>query len=498
MRNWLDNLIAFVSPAWGYRRAAWRNALGVRTYDGADTGRLNAGWHAVSGTAEQADQGARDRVRVRARDLERNSDVLEAIIRAFERNVVGTGFRLQARPRRADGTVDQELAQRIELLWDAWQKPFNCDISSQQSFGELCRMAVRRMLVDGGMLFVKNYVGGPQMLPFQLQAREVDDLDATLGNRTANGNLLVGGVELNAYNRPVAYHLRTTSADGYWTGASERIEAQRIVFLWDKRRPSQVREMSRLAPTITRVRDITSYLEAVGVKERVAACLAVAITQQSPAGTVGRGLSTVTQSVDTDSGFYGDTITPGMIYRLAPGEDVRTITPPGSGSGAREFVALQQRLAGGGQGISYETASRDMSEVNYSSARQGRLEDQAEYDVMAQFLIDHLLDEVYREFVISAVLAGKLDAPGFWDNKPQYMDHQFMAPGMAWIDPLKEVKADAEAVRSNQDTLANLCARRGQDWREILEQRGRERALEEALGIVPRTSVSVNPPADGG
>jgi capsid protein len=63
---------------------------------------------------------------------------------------------------------------------------------------------------------------------------------------------------------------------------------------------------------------------------------------------------------------------------------------------------------------------------------------------------------------------------------------------MTWIDPLKEVKADQEAAMANLDTLANLCARRGLDWREVMEQRGREAALAKELEINATSQVTVS------
>ena len=42
-------------------------------------------------------------------------------------------------------------------------------------------------------------------------------------------------------------------------------------------------------------------------------------------------------------------------------------------------IKLLQRLTGAGQGISYEATSRDMSQTNYSSARQGLIEDSMTY-----------------------------------------------------------------------------------------------------------------------
>jgi capsid protein len=59
---------------------------------------------AVNGTAEQVDQPQRDIIRARARDLERNSDIAEAIIGPMERNIVGTGIRVQAKVMKKNGS----------------------------------------------------------------------------------------------------------------------------------------------------------------------------------------------------------------------------------------------------------------------------------------------------------------------------------------------------------------------------------------------------------
>ena len=477
--NWLDRAIGFINPAWGYRRIAWRQAM--RNYDAGSTDRLNAGWTAVNASAEQTDSPQRDIIRARARDLERNSDIAEGIIGPLERNVVGKGITVQAKVKKADGTEDDDLNTQIERLWKRWCKPWNCDVTGLQSFAEMQRMAVRRLEVDGGIIFVKTYTkGGP--VPFALQAREVDELDTSLNHMPglSSKNRVWCGIEMDKYNRPVAYWLKKYTPDGFWTGKSERIEAKRIIFLWQKHRPSQIREMSPLARTVPRVRDVNEFVEAVSVKERILACLAVFITKQVPGG-VGRGVARGT--TDTKSGYSQQTMSPGMIKELQPGETVTAVTPSGQATSAKDFISTQQRLAGSGQGLSYEAVSRDMSQVNYSSARQGLLEDQRTYGIWQQFLIDHFCEEVYTEFVISAVLAGQLNIPDFWQNKDRYLEHEWIPPGWSWIDPLKEVTANTKALQTGQDTLARLCAERGEDWREVLKQRAKEMALAKELEL---------------
>lgn len=484
--NIIDKTISFISPSWGYKRIAWRSAL-RGFYDAGSSDRLNSGWNAVNATAEQVDKTQRDNIRARARDLERNSDIAESIIGPMERNVIGTGIRVQAKATKRDKTEDDELNDQIEDLWKEWCRARNCDITGQQSFYEIQKMAIRRIIVDGGIIFIKVYnSSGP--VPFSLQAKEVDELDTSINTISGtNKNRVVGGIEFDEYNKPIAYHFKNYTVDRYYTGKSDRVEAQRVIYLWDKKRPSQIREVSPLARTLPRIRDINEFMEAVSVKERILACLSVFI-KKNPSGNIGRGSA----QVDSKSGYPVRTISPGMIQELQPGEDVQTVIPSGQSSNAREFVSTEQRLAGSGQGLSYEAVSRDMSQVNYSSARQGLLEDQRTYLMWQQFLIEHFCYEVYTEFVISAVLAGKLDLKDFWQNKSRYLKHEWIAPGWSWIDPIKEVKANQTAIDTGQDTLARICAERGLDWREVLKQRAREIQYYKELGIEITGGVSSN------
>ncbi len=479
--NWLDRAIAFISPSWGYSRSAWREAL-RSFYDAGSADRLNSGWAPVNATAEQIDRTSRDVIRARARDLERNSDIAEGVIGPYERNVVGTGINLQAKIKRLDDSEDEDLNRQIEELWNEWCWPQNCDITGQQSFHEMQAMAIRRILVDGGIFFVKVYTSDG-IVPFRLQAREVDELDTSINTwPRLDRNRVVGGIELDQYNRPVAYWLKQYTPDGYWTGKSERIEAKNVIYLWRKTRPTQIREISPLAKTIPRVRDVNEFVEAVSVKERILACLAVFITKQSPTpGTLGRGVASGRK--DEKSGYPQQTLSPGMIKELQPGEGIAAVQPSGQATSAKDFISIQQRLAGVGQGLSYEAVSRDMSQVNYSSARQGLLEDQRNYRMWQQFLIEHFCREVYIEFITAAVLSGALKIPDFWQNKRKYLRHVWIAPGWSWIDPQKEVTANTKALETGQDTLARLCAERGEDWRDVLKQRALEIKVAKELGI---------------
>ena len=81
MVGFIDSVIAAVSPKRAYEREAWRQGLeAMRSYDAAGFGRINSGWRAHNESAEVTDRHSRDVVRARARDLERNSDILQGTV----------------------------------------------------------------------------------------------------------------------------------------------------------------------------------------------------------------------------------------------------------------------------------------------------------------------------------------------------------------------------------------------------------------------------------
>lgn len=379
--GWFDNLIGLFSPKKACEREAWRlqlQQLRGAGYDAADHGRLNANWQAYNESADLTDRVARDTIRARARDLERNSDLANEIILAFRRNVVGKGFTLQAR------TQSDELNSQVEALWRQWTKSRNCDVTGQQSLNQMLRMAVQRKKVDGGILFLKCYTKDG-LLPFKLQALEVDELALSQSVPKYKDDRVVGGVEFNRYGKPTGYWVQQYSIDGWQTTEPEFHPAKDVIFYYSKRRPSQLREVSDFAPTISRIRDANEFITAVSVKERIAACLAVFIRKTVPTTGFGRSGQTAAAPKTT---YDGKTLTPGMITEMNAGDDVQVVDPKSGSGDATTFLKMQQRLIGGGQGISYETAARDMSETTYSSARQASIEDEATFGEEIELLQD--------------------------------------------------------------------------------------------------------------
>jgi len=467
-------MIAAVSPAAAYKRESWRQAWEeLRSYDAAGHDRINSGWRVVNQSAELTDRPGRDVVRARARDLERNSDIAQAVLHAYRRSVVGRGFTLRAL------TGDDALDTRLEKGWKRWTLAENCDVTGEQSFNEILRMMVDRKKVDGGILALFRYTRGG-LVPFKLQMLEVDELDVSRTAARHRGNRVVGGIEYDRYRRPVGYWFRQYDLEGYQQMEPMFIGAKDVFFYKSKRRPSQLREMSDLAPTVTRVRDVNEFITAVSVKERVAALFGLAIKKTTPsAGNTGRF---VERGPDGKVDYARKKLVPGMLLEMGPGDDAVIIDPKGTATDATAFLKTQQSLISAGQGLSYEAVSRDMSGAKYSSARQNAIEDEAAYTEEAE-LLEAFMSEVYEAFVISGVLSGLFAIPDFWERKEDYLAHSWVKPPKRWIDPQKESAADRVALQSGQKTFQDLQAEKGRDWKEVVDEMAEAVAYGREKGI---------------
>jgi len=476
--NLLDRFIEAVSPKAAYERLRWRSGIGG--YDAGNHNRGNAGWLPMNSQGELINRQARRLMRARAQDMERNSDIMGSILDAYRRNIVGRGFNLQARTDNADFNV------AAETLWREWCKPRNCDITGQQSFREILNMVVDRAVIDGEVLIIKTYTGDAKF-PFQLQIRESADLDS-LGklSNDSNGNLICDGIEVNQYNKPVAYYFTETDANGMTRNTATRVEASRVIYLWHRKRPTEYRGVTKIAGIIDRIHNLDDYFKAVSFMQKILASLCVFIKQTLPDGALG-GLGRTNQKIieDNDPNSRQQKIKAGQIMYLKPGEEATSINPSGNSAEAEGFGRQQQRMASAAMGLSLEATARDMSKMNYSSARQNLLEDNKTYIDWQLWLQEHALDEIYTEFLISAYLAGQFPMiPDFWKNKENYFQHRFIAQGMSWIDPLKEANANKTMLDSGQATLEEICAKKGQDWKEVLNQRAKEQAYMKELGLV--------------
>ena len=479
--NIIDKIIGWVSPQRAYERQAYRDAL--RQYDAASMDRLSSDWQPAYGTAEQLATGSRDIIRGRARAAEMNSDLAESAVIALLRNVIGTGIIPQAKVRNRNGKLNNDLNKKIEKAWAKWAEPENADIRGISNFYELQEMALRRMVYDGEILVNKTSQGS--YLPLSIQLIEAENIGAV--SITNGKNNIINGVEVTEHGRPVAYHVSQTDPMGLRSFDTVRLSTDQAFLLFKPKRPSQIRGISLLALVLRRIHDIDEYMDADLIAARVAACFSVFVTSQNSA----RQSAILPRD---KKGRPNITMAPGMVRHLSPGESIEFADPKRNAGTASEYSATQTRRIASGLGMSADIVARNIS-GNFSAARQNLLEDQKTFRQVQKFVITHFCMPIWKAFIDALYLAGELPSD-YLANKDKYQEVSWLAPGWSWIDPVKEVAANKEAIKSGLTTLEDVCAASGRDWEEVLEQRKLEQDRAKELGVLLDYSSELQPLMD--
>ncbi|GGE26652.1 phage portal protein, lambda family [Gemmobacter megaterium] len=355
--NLLDRAIAVVSPRAGLRRAQARMSLqAMAHYRAGSLPRRSPSVRAVAGDADAVSAVARRQIALSVRDVVRNNAVAERAVQVLVNAVIGTG-------------IEPKLISDDTELRDAWKvqqsllDTVRIDADGASTLAAMQRLMVRAMIVDGESLMIMPRESGPDSF-FQVRVLEADYLDDRMQGRAGNpANTLYDGIEYGPDGRVVAYHLydeHPGSAVWHpeWRGlTSSRIPADRVIHLYRTDRAGQRRGVSWFAPVLDDLVALAENDEAQMMRQKIAACFAVfwRSDKEGPASGIPSKLA------------------PGMIQQIGSDDEISFATPPDV-TGYDDFARVHLRRIAAGLGITYEALTGDLSGVNYSSARIGRME----------------------------------------------------------------------------------------------------------------------------
>jgi lambda family phage portal protein len=506
----LENLVALFSPKLALQRRMYRSAyIQASSYRGADKSRLRKSWNPGAGSPDEDLLYDLVDLRTRSRDLNRNDAHASGITGTMVTNVIGSGIRPQSRVDRASlldiPTETLDLFQeKAERAWQKWT-PF-ADAGNRLDFYEIQQLVERQML-ENGDVFIIPLMTADSRKPYQLSVEiiEADRVD-TPSDLRSNKNVR-GGVEIGPHGEPVAYFVRrshpgdlqfqksfSNNSENYVRyPAFNELGRPNVLHLYALKRPGQTRGEPFFAPVMNYFKDLADYMEAELVSARVAACFAAFIKKTDPYNAaIGRGNQT------NDKGQRLESIEPGMIEYLSPGEEVSQVSPNRPGGTFDPFVERILRAISAGLNLPYEVVAKDFSKSNYSSARAALLEARRYFRVRQEFIAKRLCQPIWDMLLEEAYLVGELPIVNFYENRLDIVRAKWISPGWGWVDPTKEVQAARDSIDGNLSTLADEAAALGKDWEEVLEQRAREQKKLKDLGLENKPLIKNNPLQPGG
>ena len=463
-----------------------------RKYDGARRDRLSEDW-LTSGTSADAEiYTSLKTLRNRSRDLARNDDYARGIIRTFVYNIVLTGIKLQAQVPRVRGEgLDEKTNDQIEKAWADWCK--DSDVTGYGNFAQLQQLVVKSF-VESGEVFIRKIKtkSGRSSTPFALEVLEADQIcDDQIGRGWNGSNRIKMGVELDKWNHPVAYWVYADHPGDYGfrniqgKRYLERVPANEIIHLFLKERPGQTRGVPWLYSSINRLRNLKEYENSEQIAARASANIAALITTQD-ADLLDEPVIESSEEVEDlppEQIKASEPLEAGSLMYLAPGESVNSFLPNRPNAALPEFNAHMLRGVAAGNGVTYESTSRDYSRSNYSSSRLASLESRDQWRVLQGWFISNFLEKVYCEWLDMAVLAGVLNLSNYELNPNRYKQTKWIARGWEWVDPDKEVKAIERAIRLGLTSRIQQAAKNGYDFEEICKDLAREKEIAEKYGL---------------
>lgn len=441
-------------------------------------------------------------LRPRARDLVRNHGIAAGAHQTMVDNVVGRGLRLVSIPDyRAlgrDKKWAEEWSTDVESKFRSWAETTDCDAAGMSNFYQLTSQVFRGGLLNGEGLAIPLWISGRGRWSTKLQVIEADRLSTPPGQ--IDGPHMRGGIEIDDYGRPLAYHIRKIHpGDLYlnWIGNMwmfERIEAEtpwgrkRVIHVHDQERSAQHRGKPLLTPVLTQFKMLDHYqrteMQAAIVNAIVAAFIKTPLDSETIAQQFGQDIDDPRyQSFLQQRNEYRVQMKSGLVMPLLPGDDLVPFTPSRPSGAYATFVENCVRHIGAGLGLPYELILKDFSKTNYSSARAALLEAWRFFLGRRDWLATLWCTPCFALWLEEAINAGEVEAPDFYANTYAYTRCRWTGPPRGWIDPVKEAQAAQMRMDSLVSTLEQECAEQGLDWEEVLEQRAAERERMEELGI---------------
>ena len=120
--------------------------------------------------------------------------------------------------------------------------------------------------------------------------------------------------------------------------------------------------------------------------------------------------------------------------------------------------------------------------VSYSTGRSVLVEDRDYYKQMQQFFIGGLYNPMFAMWLYRRILEPASNIPVSRVDAI-LLRRQFRARGWDWVDPAKEVSANAEALATKQTSLTRVAAARGIDVSDLLDEIQEEQALAAERGL---------------
>lgn len=444
----------------------------------AATGRMEESWQTWPTTADALIYHNWRILVARSREQSENNDHARKFLQLVRDNVIGQcGIELQAGIKDPTGTPDLLASKAIEEAFEQFSRKGSFEITGAMSRADAERLLVTTVARDGEAFatIIRGKDAGPGGFTVQL-------LDPMLVNpqhfeKLNNGNHIRHGIEFNAYGRPVAYYFQEYDERqiGYVqsrSSSARRVPAEDVIHLYVPEMIGQKRGLPWMRTALWRMRMLSAFEDAAVVNARVGAAKMGFF--RDPNGEA----DDEPISMDAEAGVFED----------IGNREFVSFNPQFPSGDFDPFVKAMLRSISSGLGVSYNNLASDLTSVNFSSIRQGALDEREVWKGLQEWFISSWCWPVYNAWLERALLAQSITVVGKplkFERLEKYKAVSWQGRRWAWIDPQSEMAAHQIAIAQRLTSRSAVIRDSGRDPEDVFEEIQREEDEMERLGIKP-------------
>lgn len=461
----------------------------------------------------------KDTLDARANDLLRNNAYVSGVVSSRKDSIVGGSYRLNARPKyklfkrkEMDATWLDEFRHYVELKFNLAAESENCwfDVAGKMTFADMIRLDIAVGTITGETVATVEWLRDITR-PFRTAIYSIDP--ARLEN-PSGASIEQGwrkGVFQDRFGKPLRYSFRQQLPNDIFdmrdlnqykvVNARKPWGRKQVIHIFEPDRVAQSRGVTELAAALKQIRMLGRYQDVVlqnaVLNASYAAALESDLPYQDAAETLGAGqfnsegvaqyLQSINSYQSTGKNLQIDRV---KVPVLHPGTRLKVMNPGQPGGVGTGFEESLLRHIATNFNMSYEEFSHDFTKTNYSSARAAMGETEKATRARKKVFADRKANAIYRLWFEEDLNSGNMrdvlprNPPSFYEglNADAYVAATWIGAPKGQIDELKETRAAIERIENNISTLEKECARFGEDYRDILEQRLRERQIEKDFG----------------
>ncbi len=466
-------------------------------------------WYPILRDPREDVRAAYWRAAARTIDMVHNSGWIAGVVNKGGAAIMGDGLRLSAKPdadalgwTQADAA---DWARRVERRFELWAStPIECDASGKADLHKLARSALRQWFATGEYLQWMRFIRRPQ----SETGTKIHLVPSHRLTQESNGVDLFQGVRIDRDGLPRGYRLRLTTPimeTGQITEVAARDAGNRPVlhhgFDGDV---GQMRGISVFAPVLQVLRQYDQLSNATLTAALLQSIFSATVTSPSPTADIlgafeddGGKDDEFTGWMTARAGWYDRTkIDLGGMGRLAhlfPGEKLefnRSETPNANYEPFARFLLREIAACGG---FTAEDMTGDYIGATYSSIRMSTTTNWPIQLWRRRHVAAPFYQTAFECWLEEDIERGLTPFPGglaaFVANRAAATRGDWRGPAKPQADDMKF--AGATKILRDLGVMSDetICAEMGRDWEDVYEQRAREKAARQRLGL-PEIVVS--------